>query len=888
MLRPGLPNLVESAAMVESQTPMMRQYREAKAQVPGALLLFRMGDFYELFFDDAEEAARLLGLTLTSRDKGENPIPMAGFPYHSIEMYLRRLMEAGRTVAICEQVENPKEAQGLVRREITRVVTPGTLTDESLLDPRRANHLVAIAAIRRPRAAQKTFGLAWVDLSRGTITVADVPEGALVEEISRLEPAECLLSDAESPRPEWWMGIRPPAVTPRPAWHFSPSNAQSVVQEHFRVRTFGGFGVDDDSAAIPAAGALLLYLRETQKTSLAHVARLVAYRREEGMVLDPVTRRSLEISRTLREQRSEGSLLGAIDRTVTAAGARALAEWLERPLVDVESIRQRQSAIAEWKDDPAGRRELRDLLKGTYDVERLAARISTGRTHPRDLASLRSTLRQLPAIKARLAGRNALRNAELDTGLVLFADLRARLERFLVDDPPMQLRDGGIVRNGFHPELDELRGLARGGKEWIAAFQKQEAERSGIANLKVGFNKVFGYYLEVNHSARDKVPCEWQRKQTIKNAERYITPQLKEYEQKVLTAEERARQLEFELFRELREEVAERTTALQGIAAVLAELDTLSSLAELAQERGYIRPSVIDAPQTIIEGGRHPVLDATLSAGRFVPNDTTLAPGEGTFLLLTGPNMAGKSTYIRQVALLTLLAQIGSFLPVQSATIGIADRLFARVGASDELGRGHSTFMVEMIETAAILNNATPKSLVILDEIGRGTSTYDGVSLAWAIAEHLHDQVGCRTLFATHYHELIELERSLANLRNGNAAVREWKDEVVFLHQIVPGGADRSYGIHVAKLAGLPKRVLERARYILEQLERDPFGQNAAGRIAEPTKHRRAYHQLSLFPVTSAHPVLDELRGVEVDSLAPAAAVEWIRALKERLLATDS
>ncbi|QDU60049.1 DNA mismatch repair protein MutS [Planctomycetes bacterium Pan216] len=866
-------------------TPMMRQYLDTKEQVGDALLLFRMGDFYELFQDDAEEAARILGITLTSRDKGTNATPMAGFPYHALNQHLGKLLAAGRRVAICDQVEDPKQATGLVKREVTQIITPGTLTDDALLDPRTANYLVTLAAAPRGKPA----GMAWLDVSTGRLTVADVANDFLAEELSRIEPSECLVPE-ENPFPaEVLLAVSNAVVTRRPPWTFARQNATDLLQRHFGVTSFAGFGVADDASSLLAAGALLQYVMETQRADLKHIARLIPYDRGRVMILDATTRRSLELTRTLRENKREGSLLATIDRTTTAAGARCLGDWLSHPLLDVEAIRYRQSAVAEWKDDPSSRSRLRELLRQTYDVERLAARVSTGRTSPRDLACLRSTLRWLPEIKAKLTGRQSRYNADLDENLSLFPELRARLEETLVDEPPIQLRDGSIIRDGYHAELDELRQIAAGGKQWIADFQRREAERAGIPTLKVGFNKVFGYYVEISNAHRDKIPEDFQRKQTLKNAERYITPELKEYEQKVLGAEERAKSLEYELFQRLRDEVSSQTIELQRLAQLLAELDTLLSLAELASSRQYVRPQVTEGSDLDIKGGRHPVLDVTMPAGRFIPNETRLdAEGETRLMLITGPNMAGKSTYIRQVALVTLLAQVGSFVPADSATIGVADRIFTRVGASDELGRGQSTFMVEMIETANILNNATAKSLVILDEIGRGTSTYDGVSLAWAIAEYLHDRTRCRTLFATHYHELIQLEETMAGLGNYNVAVREWKDEIIFLHQIVEGGADRSYGIHVAKLAGVPEEVLRRSQAILDQLERDPFGEQLhTPPQGQPTKHRRSYHQLSLFPTITAHPVLDQLRIVDSEELSEAEALALLRKLKAELAGDD-
>lgn len=874
------PEIDQEQTAAPTLTPMMQQFHAAKQQAPGALLLFRMGDFYELFSDDAVTASKLLGLTLTSRDKGTNATPMAGFPYHALDGHLRKLIELGQRVAICEQVEDPKLAKGLVKREITRVVSPGTITDEALLDPRRANFLVAIAP---PKGKVKEWGLAWVDLSAGGISVATLDEHGINDELARLEPTECLYPEDRRPDESLTMLAGRPAMTPRPGFFFTKSSAEDLLCRHFQVKTFSGYGIDDGAAGLQAAGALLAYLLETQKTDLRHLSRLVPYERGQVMVIDPMARRSLELTRTLRDNRREGSLLDTIDMSVTSAGSRCLSEWLTQPLLSVDKIRHRQAAVAEWKDDAYARRELRDILAQTYDIERLAARVSTGRTNPRDLAALRDTLRWLPAIKAKLTARHALMNGEIEDGIDLLPHLRERLEQMLVDNPPFQVRDGGIIKAGVSPELDELFDIASGGKQWIAQFQRNEIERTGITNLKVGFNKVFGFYLEVSHSSRDKVPPDYQRKQTIKNAERYITEDLKTYEQKVLGAEERSKSMEYELFCQLRDEVSAETLQLQQLARTLAQLDALIALAELASTRHYVRPEIEESTRLVIIGGRHPVLDVRLPAGRFVPNDTKLGEREGRFLLITGPNMAGKSTYIRQVALITILAQAGSFVPAESAIIGVTDRVFARVGASDELSRGQSTFMVEMAEAANILNNATTRSLVILDEIGRGTSTYDGVSLAWAISEHLHDTVGCRTLFATHYHELIDLESTLNGLKNCNVAVREWKDEVIFLHQITEGGADRSYGIHVARLAGVPQNVLRRAQEVLHQLERDPFNQERVAK--QPKKHRRAYHQLSLFPVTSSHPVLDDLRLVDLDKLSADDARrmvhDWQRRLRE-------
>jgi DNA mismatch repair protein MutS len=807
----------------------MQQYREAKERHPGMLLLFRMGDFYELFYDDAEVAARVLGLTLTSRDK---TIPMAGFPHHALENHLHRLLHAGHRVAICDQVEDAAVAKGLVRREVTRVVTPGTLTEDELLDPRQANHLAAVAW------TGATAGLAWVDLSTGQFQAADVPLPVLPDELGRLSPAECLHAECAGARSVEEVGAACPGMarTARPDWTFDPASARAALCHHFQVTTLAGFGFDDQQPCLVAAGALLLYLQETLKANLGHLSRLRPFRQTQFLFLDEVTRRSLELTRTLRAGERAGALLSFLDRTVSPMGARLLAEWIISPLADRQPIEARLDAVEELLGTHALRQELRQTLGEAYDLQRLTARVSTGRASPRDLASVARTLRLLPRVKAKVTARQAGLLRELEARLDLCHDLRETLDAGLVDDPPLSPREGGVIRPGYNQELDELRAVARDGKDWIARFQAGEITRTGIPSLKVGFNQVFGYYIEVTHAQATKVPPDYQRKQTLKNAERYITPDLKAYEEKVLTAQEKIYQREHELFLALRDQVAAQTRRLLQTAEVLAGLDVLAGLAELAASRQYCRPELADEPLLEIIDGRHPVLEQTFPPGTFVPNDGNLGPDTGWVWLITGPNMAGKSVYIRQVALIALMAQMGSFVPAQRARIGLVDRIFTRVGASDELSRAQSTFMVEMTEAANILNNAGPRSLVILDEIGRGTSTYDGLSLAWAITEYLHGQVGCRTLFATHYHELAQLADQLPGLRNYNVVVSEGPGDIVFLHKIAPGSADKSYGIHVARLAGVPEDVLARAGEILSDLETHHL--EAKGR--RPASRRRA------------------------------------------------
>lgn len=794
-------------------TPMMRQYQQAKAQHPGMLLLFRMGDFYETFDDDAELAARVLGLTLTSRDK---QVPMAGFPHHQLESYLRKLLHAGHRVAVCDQVEDPALAKGLVKREVTRVVTAGTVTEDELLDPRKANHIAAVVC-----GYKGAVGLAWADLSAGTFYAADLTHDRLPDELARVAPAECLVAERDLPTLDDAFHAAPPkTLSPRPDWTFDPGTAREALCRRFGVVTLAGFGFESDhQPGLVAAGALVQYLQETFKSDLRHLRAIRPYRPGDHLLLDEVTRRSLELTRTLRDGSRDGSLLSALDRTVTTMGARLLSEWLVAPLADRPAIDARLDAVAELHADHQLRQELRTILDAATDLQRLTARASTGRATPRDLVAVAKTLQLLPRLKAKLTGRKAALLTRLEGQLELCPDLREVLDAALVDDPPPTAKEGGVIRDGFKPQLDELRTIARDGKTWMAQYQAKEITRTGIASLKVGYNQVFGYYIEITHSNSGKVPTDYVRKQTLKNAERYITPDLKEYEEKVLGAQEKIDALEYQLFVELRERVAAETARLLGTADVMATLDVLCSFAELAAARQYVRPGLTDDSVLHVQAGRHPVLDQTLPPGTFVPNDIDLGPEGGIFWLITGPNMAGKSTYIRQVALITLLAHVGSFVPAKSATVGVTDRIFTRVGASDELSRGQSTFMVEMTEAANILNNATTRSLVILDEIGRGTSTYDGVSLAWSITEHLHDSVGCRSLFATHYHELAQLADTLPGLRNYNVLVKEQADGIVFLHRIAPGGADKSYGIHVAQLAGVPAAVLERATAVLAELE---------------------------------------------------------------------
>lgn len=888
-----------------SLSPMMQQYHEAKQAAGDALLLFRMGDFYELFHDDAKEAAQILGLTLTTRDKGDPakgkaPTAMAGFPHHQLEGYIGKILRAGRRAAVCDQVEDPKQAKGIVRREITRIVSAGTVTDDELLDPQTSNYLAAVAFEGKQSSPDSPalVGLAWVEVSTGQFYATTVNERQLVDHLVCVDASECLVAEeAEVLLPDIIEELM--VITKRPAKAFGFRNASETLRDHFQTKSLAGFGFDDeqreknprDLLAISAAGAVINYLQETQRASLKHLDRLLPAEPGSTLEIDAATWRSLEVTRTIREGRRSGALLGVIDRTVTSVGARLLCDWLRRPLTDVASIDARLDAVDELVSSSPLSASLREQLKNVYDLERLVARVMTGRCSPRDLSCITRTLKSLPELKAKLTGRSSQRLVQLEERIDLCHEVRSRLEEALADDCPLTSREGGYIRDGYSAELDECRQLMVGGKQWMADYQSQQMETTGIPSIKVGFNKVFGYYLEVTHAHKDKVPPNFIRKQTLKNAERYITPELKEYEEKVLSAEDRAFAIEYKLFVELRDLTATVGRRLLSTAAVLAELDVLSGLAELARSRNYCRPQISAEPVLEIVEGRHPVLDITEPDGTFVPNGARCSAtsshdsdeSANSLLLITGPNMAGKSTYIRQTALITLMAQIGSFVPAKRATIGIADRLFARVGASDELSRGQSTFMVEMTETARILNTATERSLVILDEIGRGTSTYDGLSLAWAITEHLHDVVGCRTLFATHYHELTDLADRLPGVGNRSVAVREHDGSVVFLHQIVDGPADKSYGIHVAQLAGVPRAVNDRAAAILAELETSEEHQSTR-QSGKPTRSGSGGIQMTLFE-TAEHPLLEELRSLDVDRTTPMEAFELLQAWRQRILA---
>ncbi len=858
----------------------MRQYWEQKREVPEAILLFRMGDFYELFYDDAQLGARVLGITLTSRDGGRTPL--AGIPHHALESYLAKLVAAGYKVAISEQVEDASQAKGVVDRAIVRIVTPGTLTDDGLLDQQKSNMLAAVLQQR------SSAGIAALELSTGQFVVQQCPHERVVDELARLAPAEVLLPDERNAaQVEITDAIREQMGVPltyRVPADFSEQRAAQTLREHYETAGLEGFGFAGMDASLQAAGALLAYVRETQKAAARHVQPPRRQAVDEFMVLDPVTLRSLEIEKTLRSGERAGSLLAAVDRTRNPMGARLLRTWLCYPQRNLDEIRRRQNTIEALRGQPRVRRRLREELHRIGDLERLIGRLGVQRSTPRDLRALGEGLRALQPVREALALLHSPECDALAAPLAGLDDVAQHVCAALHEEAPVTVREGGIFADGFNAELDRLRSVGRDGQQWLASYQAREAERTGISSLKVAFNKVFGFYIEVTNAHRQRVPDDYVRKQTMKNAERYITDELKQYESEALSAETRANQLEYELFNALRDELMQHIGAMQQAAAAVARLDVLAGWADLAGDRRYCRPMFVDEPVLQVEGGRHPVLDQTLEAS-FVDNEATLAAGGASLALITGPNMAGKSTYIRQVALLALLAHCGSWVPAKAMTLGLTDRIFTRVGASDELARGRSTFMVEMVETANILHNATRHSLVILDEVGRGTSTFDGVALAWAITEYLATRVGCRTLFATHYHELTELAELLDPVFNLNVAVREYEDQVVFLHRIVPGAAGRSYGLHVGKLAGLPRDVLERANAVLNELE-TTFARESQ-RPALAAVQRRRVRQLRLFEEPE-EVVVRELRELDPARCDEADLKKWLRAWREMLGVRDA
>nr|WP_218827608.1 DNA mismatch repair protein MutS [Rubricoccus marinus] len=815
----------------QNMTPLMRQYWKIKDRNPGAILLFRMGDFYETFEEDAVLVADILGITLTKRGNGASEdTPLAGFPHHAIDQHLPKLVQAGHRVAVCEQLEDPKMARKIVKRGVVEVVTPGVSFRDTLLTPK---HSTYVAAVHWGEGRDKgRAGVAFADATTGEFYVAETSAERVPHVLGTIAPAELLADKRQRPLAQPLATSLGAALTPQEDWVFGVDFATETLLRHFKTHSLKGFGVDDLDLGTVAAGAVLYYLGETQKGRLPHVNRIRRYRAEDHLALDSATKRNLELTASMADGRRDGSLVGVLDATHTPMGGRLLRQWLVRPLCDVDRIRQRLDAVEALFVEPSLRRKVREALRHVGDLERLAGKVCTGRATPRDLVALRLTLAQIPEIKALLEQEGAEPLAAIRGKLHLCADIRDRIAATLVDEPPAKMDSGGYVRPGFNAELDELREIASGGKTYLAELQAREAKATGITSLKVGYNRVFGYYLEVSNAHKGKAPEAWIRKQTLVNAERYITDELKTYEEKILTAQERSSELETTLFAELRMRVAEEVEPLQANARALATLDVFASFAESAERNGYVRPEVDGSAVLEIENGRHPVVEASLPAGEsFIPNSVRLASpvGEeapladayGQVLVITGPNMAGKSVVLRQTGLIVLLAQVGAFVPASRARVGVVDALFTRVGASDNLAAGESTFLVEMNETANILNNATPRSLVLLDEVGRGTSTFDGLSIAWSIVEHLHEapDVQARTLFATHYHELNALADRLERVKSFSVRVQEHEGRVVFLRTLVAGGADHSFGIEVARMAGLPPEVVSRAKDVLRHLQ---------------------------------------------------------------------
>ena len=870
----------ERCTRMAEQTPMMRQYLEIKSGYPDAILFFRMGDFYEMFLDDALLASRVLDIALTSRNKGSgDEIPFCGVPFHSVAPYIAKLIETGHKVAICEQVEDPKQAKGIVRREVVRVVTPGLLIESESLVPDENNFLLALCEV------SGNWGCAWLDVSTGEFraTEQNGAAAALAEAVG-INPREILLSDdldrdVLPPDLRSFLGER--IVSRAPAWIYDRDYATTLLCGHFGVASPEALGLDGAPVALLAAAAALYYLRENRKAALPHIRDIIVAQRSQHLALDPATRRNLEITAGMAEGKRAGSLLGCLDRTGTAMGARRLKQWLSYPLIELEPIRRRLDAVEELLEAPALREELSGCLKHVADLERLNGRIGMASAGGRDLRALHDSLVHLPPLLERLTGVQGSLLQSLTVTIDPLADLCQLVGRGIIENPPFSLREGGIIAPGYNAELDELRAISSEGKGFIARLEAQERARTGISTLKIRYNRVFGYSIEITKSNLASVPPDYIRRQTLANAERYITEELRNYEEKVLGAEDRICALEFTLFQEIRELVAGQADRIARTADGLAVLDVLLSLATVASERNYCKPLVDDGDVIDIRDGRHPVIESMKLGERFVPNDTLLDGESNQLLMITGPNMAGKSTYMRQVALITLMAQAGSFVPAAEAHIGIADRIFTRVGAGDNLARGQSTFMLEMMEAAGILRNATPKSLIIMDEIGRGTSTFDGVSIAWAVAEYIHDVPTCRsrTLFATHYHELTELATTRERIKNFTVAVREWNDQVIFLRTIIPGGASHSYGIQVARLAGMPSDVIDRAKEILRNLESGEFEEGAPRLAKSSKKQPRETSQFSLFE-TSEDQLRQRLKKLNIATLTPLEALNLLDELK--------
>ncbi len=858
-------------------TPMMQQYLKMKEQYRDCILFYRLGDFYEMFFEDAKTVSKELELTLTGKNCGlEERAPMCGVPYHAVEGYLNRLVSKGYKVAICEQTENPKEAKGLVAREVVRIVTPGTNLNAE--DETKNNYLMCVVCL------SDRYGISTADITTGDYFVTEVDtERKLLDEINRFSPAEIVCNEAFSMSGIDLEGLKfrlNIAVYPLESWYFDDELCRKTLMEHFKVGSLTGLGLSESGCGTIAAGALLKYLYETQKTSLSHLTHIRPYAIGRYMIIDSSSRRNLELTETLREKQKRGSLLWVLDKTKTAMGARMLRSMVEQPLIDRDEIEKRHEAVEELNAHMISREELREYLNPVYDLERLIGRISYQTANPRDLTAFRSSLEMLPHIKTLLGEFQAPLLCEIREELDELSDLQSMIAAAIQDDPPVSIRDGDIIRDGFHEDVDRYRKAKTEGKSWLAKLEAQERDKTGIRNLKIKYNKVFGYYLEVTNSYKELVPDTWMRKQTLTNAERYITPELKELEDTILGAEDKLTSLEYGLFCELREHIASQVLRIQKAAKAVAMIDVFASLAFVAERNHYVRPVMNDRGVIDIKGGRHPVVERMIDHEMFIPNDTCLDNGANRISIITGPNMAGKSTYMRQTALIVLMAQVGSFVPADKAKIGIADRIFTRVGASDDLASGQSTFMVEMTEVANILRNATPKSLLILDEIGRGTSTFDGLAIAWAVIEHISNPriLGAKTLFATHYHELTELEGTINGVKNYCIAVKEKGDDIVFLRKIVRGGADKSYGIQVAKLAGVPDPVIARAKELVEELSAADISVKPRAVQTEPEME-----QISLFDTVKDDDIITELREMDLGNMTPLEALNTIHRLQNKI-----
>ncbi len=876
-------------------TPMMQKYMDTKAEYPGCILFYRLGDFYEMFFEDAVTVSRELELTLTGKSCGlEERAPMCGVPYHAVDGYLNRLVAKGYKVAICEQTEDPKQAKGLVRREVVRVVTPGTILDSQMMDESRNNYIICIVYLA------DRYGVSVADVSTGDYFVTELPDGGkLKDEIFKFTPSEIICNESF-----YMSGMDLDDLKDRlkialyalDAWYFDDALCRKNLLEHFQVKTLDGLGLGDLDCGVISAGALLQYLLETQKNNLAHMTHITPYTTGKYMMLDSSTRRNLELCETLREKQKRGSLLWVLDKTRTAMGARTLRKYVEQPLIEQGEIERRLDAVAELKDAAISREEIREYLSPVYDLERLITKITYGTANPRDLTAFSGSLEMLPHVRYILEEMHSGLLCEIRENLDTLEDLCSLVKSAIVEEPPLAMKEGNIIRDGYNEEVDTLRRAKSEGKGWLAKLEEEEREKTGIKNLKIKYNKVFGYYLEVTNSYKNMVPDYFMRKQTLANAERYITPELKELEDTILGAEDKLYALEYELYCAVRDTIAGEVERIQRTAKAVAELDVFSTLALVAERNHYVRPQINGKGVIDIKDGRHPVVEQMIPDGSFICNDTFLNDKKERISIITGPNMAGKSTYMRQTALIVLMAQIGSFVPAEKADIGLVDRIFTRVGASDDLASGQSTFMVEMTEVANILRNATAKSLLILDEIGRGTSTFDGLSIAWAVVEYISDSklLGAKTLFATHYHELTELEGKIEHVNNYCIAVKEKGDDIVFLRKIVKGGADKSYGIQVAKLAGVPDLVISRAKEIVEELSDGDI----TGRVSEiavkcPQKPQkkvksRKYDevdlaQFSLFDTVQDDDVLEELKNIDVGNLTPIDALNTIYRLQNKL-----